>query len=61
MMNSKAQLKRDIHNIIIQKNDIKKEYNHESIKIEYMLCNASTMCYVSEKIKTLEFMKYKNI
>jgi hypothetical protein len=53
-------IKKDIHDIIVQQNDIKKKYNHENIEIEYTLCNASTMCYVFEITKTLEFMKYKN-
>ncbi len=30
---------------------------HENIEIKYMLCNASTTCYVYEITKTLEFMK----
>ncbi len=50
-------IEEDIHNISIQQNDVKKEYNHENIKIKYILCNASTTCYVSKITKTLEFMK----
>ncbi len=40
----KSTIKKNIRNTIVQQNDIKKEYNHESIEIEYVLCNASTMC-----------------
>ncbi len=57
MMNSKTLIEKDIHDISIQQNGLKKNYNHESIQIKYMLCNASTTCYVSKITKTLEFMK----
>jgi len=50
-------IEKNIHNILVQQNEVKKEYNHESIEIKYMSCNASTMCYVYEIIKTLGFMK----
>jgi hypothetical protein len=30
----KSTIEKDIHNTIVQQNDIKKEYNHESIEIE---------------------------
>jgi hypothetical protein len=55
-------IEKNIHNILVQQNEVKKEYNRESIEIKYMSCNASTMCYVFEIIKTLGFMKNeKNI
>jgi len=50
-------IEEDIHNISIQQNEVKKEYNHENIKIKYILCHASTTSYVFEITKTLEFMK----
>ncbi len=48
----KCTKEKDIQNILVQQNDINKEYNHENIEIEYMLCNASTTCYVFEITKT---------
>jgi hypothetical protein len=50
-------IEKNIHNISIQQNDVKKEYNHENIEIECMLCNASTTCYVSKITQTQKFMK----
>jgi hypothetical protein len=50
-------IEKNIHNISILQNEVKNIYNHESIEVEYMSCNANKTCHVSKIIKTLGFMK----
>ncbi len=52
----KNTLEEDIHNIMIQQNDIEKQYGYENIEIESMLCNTCMISYVTKKTKSLESM-----
>jgi hypothetical protein len=53
----KSTIEENIHNTQVQQNDVKIKIKNENIEIKYMLCNASTTCYVFEITKTLEFIK----
>ncbi len=55
----KNTLEEDIHNIMIQQNDIEKQYGCENIEIQYMLCNTCMISYVTKITKSLESMKNK--